>query len=232
MKQGTNALILLLTVSFFCGAVQARNPGQKVKTVGLFEPYQSFPADTEEWSSGVTGLFNENGKFHLKPTSIHFEKGFNDCLSDSVMFLVPNDENCIFIFYPFPACDTVSIDTVNEGKAMEMMPGTCFNFIRNNVGYTFQADGETADGNIKNYTLSFCKKDCRTKQILIARNLIESAIVSILFAGDLDDDGKPDIILNASHHYEYKKIMLFLSSTRENDELLHYEAEIAEWIDC
>jgi hypothetical protein len=232
MKMKTNLLILVLAISFFYSTGQVKNTEQKVETAGLFEPYQSLSVDTEEWNTEFIGLFNENGKFHLKPTSIYFEKGFNDCLSDSVIYLVPNDENCIFLFSFFTGYNTSPIETVNEGKAIEMMPDTYFNFIYNNIEYTFQANGEMDDGNIKNYTLSFCKTDCQTKQNLVTRNLIESTIVSILFIGDLDGDGKPDIILDASHHYEYKKILLFLSSTKENNELLHSEAEMGKWLDC
>jgi hypothetical protein len=128
--------------------------------------------------------------------------------------------------------NTAPIEAVNDGTAIEMIPGTCFDFKYNDIEYTLQAKGETDGSNIKNYALSFCKTDCQTGQILATGELMENTFAKILFIGDIDGDGEPDIILNASHHYEFKRIQLFLSSTKKDNELLHLEAETAKWVDC
>jgi hypothetical protein len=47
----------------------------------------------------------------------------------------------------------------------------------------------------------------------------------ILFAGDLDRDGKLDLLFDTSDHYNLVRPVLFLSGAAEGDELLHAVAE-------
>jgi len=207
---------------------------QKVEVSGFFVPGYRLPLhiDTTSLCTKFIGLFKEDEKFHLKQTEGHYKEEYNDCLEESFIYLIPNEENCIFLFSDFTGYNTLPIDAINGGKEIEMMPGKSFNFNYNNIVYTFQAEGEIAGSDIKNYTLSYAKTDSPTKQTLVIHELIESTVVSILFIGDIDGDGEPDIILNATNHYEFLHIQLFLSSTKKKNELLHLEGEITEWSDC
>jgi hypothetical protein len=54
----------------------------------------------------------------------------------------------------------------------------------------------------------------------------------LLFIGDLDGDGKPDIILDAPSDYENKKIFLFLSSTAKDGKYLRCEAWKFDDLSC
>lgn len=53
----------------------------------------------------------------------------------------------------------------------------------------------------------------------------DDASPRILFAGDLDRDGKLDLLFDASDHYNLVRPVLFLSGAAEGDELLHAVAE-------
>jgi hypothetical protein len=61
---------------------------------------------------------------------------------------------------------------------------------------------------------------------------IEGTSVELLFIGDLDGDGKPDIILNAPSNYENRIIMVFLSSTAKEGDFLKCETQKSDWFDC
>lgn len=56
-------------------------------------------------------------------------------------------------------------------------------------------------------------------------SLGDDASPHLMFAGDLDRDGKLDLIFNATDHYNVSRPVLFLSGAAEDDELLHAVAE-------
>ncbi len=53
----------------------------------------------------------------------------------------------------------------------------------------------------------------------------DDASPGLIFAGDLDRDGKLDLIFDTSDHYNLTRPVLFLSGAAEGDELLHAVAE-------
>lgn len=53
----------------------------------------------------------------------------------------------------------------------------------------------------------------------------DDASPHVIFAGDLDRDGKLDLIFDISNHYNLSHPVLFLSGAAEGDELLHAVAE-------
>lgn len=53
----------------------------------------------------------------------------------------------------------------------------------------------------------------------------DDASPHVLFAGDLDRDGRLDLIFETSDHYNLSHPVLFLSGAAEGDELLHAVAE-------
>ncbi len=56
-------------------------------------------------------------------------------------------------------------------------------------------------------------------------SLGDDASPHLMFAGDLDRDGRLDLIFNATDHYNVSRPVLFLSGAAEGDELLHAVAE-------
>ena len=66
----------------------------------------------------------------------------------------------------------------------------------------------------------------RSEDIADGRMILgNDASPRILFAGDLDRDGKLDLLFDASDHYNLVRPVLFLSGAAEGDELLHAVAE-------
>ena len=53
----------------------------------------------------------------------------------------------------------------------------------------------------------------------------DAASPHLIFAGDLDRDGKLDLLFDTTDHYNLSRPVLFLSGAAEGDELLHAVAE-------
>lgn len=208
---------------------------KNVEVGGIMEPNQGYrslsASNIPDFDDEFVGLFVENEKYRLRLVEITFEEGFSECTNDTILAFIPN-EDCLFLFPYFRGYNTALIKAVDEGRKIEMIPDSHFSFTYNCINYTLQANGEVENSNINNYTLSFCKTDCQTKQILVAHNYMQDAVVTILFIGDLDGDKEPDIILDAADNYENRRIQLFLSSSKQGEELLHLEAENFDWFDC
>ena len=119
--------------------------------------------------------------------------------SDNFPLAFIPDRGCLFLFVNFKDYNKAPIEAIYERYGIDMIPNKHFyyGFDYNGIKYTLQADGEKDDSNIKNYSLTFCKADCQTKQVIVKHKIIQDAMVKVLFIGDLDGDSEPDIILNA-----------------------------------
>jgi hypothetical protein len=227
-RQGT----FQFRVRFVTGPMPLPERGE----IGIYEPYGSVDDGENLNPHEFTALIN-NGIFVLRQIKPRLERVFNDCLSDSTTVIVPErTDKCLFLFSGLGEYyNSGPIKDANNGETIEMTPGRRFDFLYGEVGYTFEAEGETDktdEGHIKNYTLSFGITDEQRRQTLVAHDRTEDAVAKILFIGDIDGDDVPDVILDATHHYEFKRIQLFLSGTKQKEELLHFETEYAAWQDC
>ena len=225
----------MLTIMMLFNSFLSIGQTKQVEVEGIFEPgwgYRGYSISDIESDIKFTGLFAENNVFYLKPIEVGFAEDIVECTGDSALIFIIDEDNCLFLFPHFTGYNEAPIEAINQGERIGMSPNTQFNFTYNQINYTLQADGEMENSNIENYTLTFFRTDCRTKQIIVELDYIQSTEVEILFIGDLDGDGEPDIILNAPNNYENRDIMLFLSSSKQEKELLHLEAEKFDWFDC
>lgn len=208
----------------------------KTEVGAIYEPYCGYRnhslCDVATPDDIFIGLIKENGKYYLKQTEVEYMEGINECTEDSTLTLVPVERNSVFLFSHFEGYNRSPIEAIDEGKEITVLPGNRFDFTHNKTNYTLHAGGELGDSDIQNYTLSFCKEGNPINQTLAAHEYLQSTIVIILFIGDLDGDGEPDIILDSGDNYENRRIRLFLSSTKKENELLHLEAEKFDWFDC
>ena len=229
MKTKILTLMILLSSFLSIGQTKQMEVGAILETTTAYRDYSisDFEKDIK-----FTGLFEENGMFYIKPVDVSFHMDIVDCTGDSALGFWTSDYDCLFLFIDFEGYNDAPIESINRGKEITMSVNEQFNFTCNNINYTLQADGEMEDSDTKNYKLTLSKSDCETKQTIVSHEYIKSTEVTILFIGDIDGDNEPDIILNAPDNYENRWIMLFLSSTKQELELLHLEAEDFNWFDC
>ena len=99
--------------------------------------------------------------------------------------------------------------------------------------YTLRAEGdERTDGyhndywyKVKDYRLYL--SDGKSEQLLTTVSYFDGTSPDILWAGDLDRDGKPDFVLRTAKWYEDERIELYLSSIAKKGELV----KLADYIE-
>ena len=248
----TKILVIVLLLNSFWSIGQTKQAKVEGILEPLVK-YQSSSVLDTELDINYIGLYTKNGTFYLRETEVGFLRGDEEFSydypdSDDLELAFPSDddsftddewysdestvafipsEGCLFLFVNFTGYNKAPFEAIYERYGIDMIPNKHFyySFDYNNIRYTLQADGKKEDSDIKNYSLSFCKGDCQTTQVIFKHELIQDAMIKLLFIGDLDGDSEPDIILNAADNYENRRIMLFLSSLKQGKELLHLAAE-------
>ena len=56
--------------------------------------------------------------------------------------------------------------------------------------------------------------------LVIAKDSFQDAFVELLFVGDIDIDGKLDLIFETKRNYEEKRVILFLSSEADENQII------------
>jgi len=195
------------------------------------------------YQNKLTGLFCKNGDCYLRPAKVSFLYDINDCTQDSELVL---KSDARFLFSNFinynnrkiPSVhlyeDHIYVDSIyNHTKAMP--PNMRFSFTFGKKEYELEAFGEIINNDeseVNNYSLTFSIKGASHRDTIVNMEHINSTFVRLLYIGDLDSDGKPDIILDAPDDYESHHIMLFLSSTVKKENYLRCECEKWDSFDC
>ena len=182
----------------------------------------------------LTGLFYENDAYYLKREKIVLkDEEDNGCGGGPTVALLSKAE---FLFLNFTGYNKNKIPAVHlakDGKAAPPNKKITFDF--GNRQYELTAFGETEKGDdsyVTNYSLVYSIKGAAGKQVIVNIPHIRYTYVRLLFIGDLDGDGEPDIILDAPGDYEELNIMVFLSSTAKKGEYLRLEALLNAQFDC
>ena len=201
-------------VGFYTGDDDYSNESTSDYSLDAYDPSEE---DGDDWDVSTLTFPSDDDD------SFTDDEWYSD---ESTVAFIPS-EGCLFLFVNFTGYNKAPFEAIYERYGIDMIPNKHFyySFDYNNIRYTLQADGKKEDSDIKNYSLSFCKGDCQTKQVIFKHELIQDAMIKLLFIGDLDGDSEPDIILNAADNYENRRIMLFLSSLKQGKELLHLAAE-------
>jgi hypothetical protein len=141
-----------------------------------------------------------------------------------------NKEIPHLIVYGLPNLDGVSVPFYPNFKN-QLMPGESMQ-----IGdYTFKASGKlvkTEYGEkVENYKLILegSKNNQSIKQTIADIPFFDDKMVTFYWAGDLDQDGLPDFLIDLSHKYSYTMPTLFLSSKAEKNQIVNKVAEFSEF---
>ncbi|MBF4486387.1 hypothetical protein [Flavobacterium sp. CSZ] len=187
-------------------------------------------------------LYEDNGEYFLGKADFKIEKGFDECSGDSLQSIISKKKTVVFINYPELKVGKIKSLKIEEDK---IWPKEKLSFTFNNDVYTLRAEGKvlstekrSLDDNkeeiykkVENYKL-FLKTNNGPEKLLLQVETFNDTFVELLFAGDIDNDGKLDFIFGANRDYEETRVMLFLSSKAENEEPVKKVSEIAVQFDC
>lgn len=110
----------------------------------------------------------------------------------------------------------------------EILPGEKVSFTYNGIVYTLYATGDKKkETNSDSYIITSYQlflqvtiNGADRKQLLVSARILDDTMISILFAGDIDGDTIPDLIINTSWHYNVEAPTLYLSKPADKNQLL------------
>jgi hypothetical protein len=193
---------------------------------------------TKKWID----LYEQNGEYYLGKADFKIEKGFDECSGDSLVSVLAKNKSIIFMDLPDLKLGKIKSLKIEEDK---IWPDEKLTFAFNNVNYTLRGEGKvlssemvSTDDNteevfkkVENYKL-YLSTGNTTEKLLLSEESFNDTFVKLIFAGDIDNDGKLDFVFSANRHYEEERVILFLSSKAKSGEAMKRVSEIAVGFDC
>jgi hypothetical protein len=185
-------------------------------------------AEKEKWM----GLFYNRDGYYVSETTITISKAHDEITdeneSDSTgrSVSVNNSDTAILLFSGY-AAKQGKVQTVKLDSGY-VLPGDTVNFSYNGTGYrifatgkrVYEAGGEYFD--LADYKLYFqgTKNGRTVTQTIMIQPKFEETRPTVMFIGDIDGDGIPDLIIDTSYHYNAFVPTLYLSKPASKNELL------------
>ncbi|MNJ91854.1 hypothetical protein D3C87_95090 [compost metagenome] len=191
---------------------------------------------TKEWVE----LYRKNGRYYLEKADYKIEADVDECSGSDTKTIVPKRDAVLLI--SLPNLESGEINAVKIPKK-KIWPKEKTTFRYNGTDYFLRAEGEIIPGeettdpereqfhNVKNYKL-YISTSTIAETLFLEEKSFNDTFVELLFAGDIDRDGKLDFIVGASRDYEEERVILFLSSNAKEGGIVKNVAEIAIQFDC
>lgn len=192
---------------------------------------------TKNW----TDLYEKNGKYYLGKADFKLESAYDECIGDSTKIIESKNKTVLFMDSKELKLGEIKSLKITKKK---IWPKEKISFIFNDVEYFLRAEGKVLSSEkvhtdngleifqvVENYKLYISTNDIPEK-LLLKEDSFNDTFVELLFAGDIDQDGKLDFIFGANRNYEEERVILFLSSKAEKENVVKKVSEIAIQFDC
>lgn len=187
-------------------------------------------------------LYEENGEYYIGEAKFKIEKGFDECAGDSTQIISPENKTVLFIDYPELKTGKVKSLKINKKR---IWPGEKSTLKFDNMSYVLRAEGKvnsqykvhTDDDKeeifkvVEHYRL-YLTVGNNSEHLILTESSFNDTFTELLFAGDIDGDGKLDLIFGSNRNYEEERVILFLSSKAAQGEAVKKVSEIAVQFDC
>lgn len=187
-------------------------------------------------------LYEKNGKYYLGKADFKLESGFSECSGDSTKGIISENKTVLFLDSKELKLGEIKSLKIDKNK---VWPKEKMAFTFNNIDYFLRAEGEILSSfkvhndddkveifhNVKNYKL-YISTSAIPEKLLLKEESFNDTFVELFFAGDIDNDGKLDFIFRANRNYEEERVILFLSSKAEKENVVKKVSEIAIQFDC
>jgi hypothetical protein len=192
--------------------------------------------EVEPYSANYSwmGLFRTDSNYYIAPTRVKLSRDHDPVLDDEGgkktgwTVKTTNKDSALYLISGLSYLQTRAIDTIPLVK-YKLSPGDQIHFVYQGIKYTLYATGNRITQNHKNEFTQLSDYHLYIKattnghnydQELVFVNVFEDALTEILFAGDIDGDNRPDLILNTTNHYNVVRPTLYLSKPAQPGELL------------
>lgn len=173
----------------------------------------------------------------------------DECVGEDVMIIGSKHKNALLFFTPFNGLSE-KIETVLDNQPL--IPAKPLSFKMNGVVYTLSPSGiiyneldeivkedelkKDEEGNypidrIDKYRLTFHSMSSVLSDIF-SSDKMQGVTPRLLWAGDLNNDGLPDMILDMSDFYESKHLYFFLSDKNDKEKPLKKLVDLKVVNDC
>jgi len=197
--------------------------------------------------SDLYGLHvGKNESFIFKVQNPEFEVIEDSGCGLGDLLLVLPEYSSLTFFSGLPSYNMEKQKTVLKGSKVNEDGEIYISFYPNlniNEEYAFSFNGEKYvlyattredDESLEayDYRIFLRKESDKTTQLLTHIEQLEHGKPTVCFAGDIDGDGKLDLLIDESRNYEHYKMKLFLSSFAEEGEFVKAVAAQEEWNGC
>ncbi len=192
---------------------------------------------TKEW----TDLYQKNGKYYLGKADFTIEDGYSECSGDSTKTIEMKTKTLLLIKNPDLKQGEISAVKLSKTK---IWPGQKMSFKFKDLTYQLRAEGDvissykvhTDNGEelfqeVKNYKL-YISAEGIPESLFLTEESFNDTFTELLFIGDIDRDGKPDLVVRSNRNYEEERALLLLSSEAEKGHIVGKSGEIAIQFDC
>lgn len=192
---------------------------------------------------------SQTGKWLIAKAELKISYGRDECVGEDVMIIKSKHEGAILFFTPFEGLSE-NPQTVLENKML--IPGMQVDFKMNDKNYSLSPSGTLYDDEektisaaqlpkdsegaiyipqIKKFSLSFDLDNAKSYSIAEVEEM-QSVNPKIIWAGDLNGDNLPDMILDLSDFYESRHLYFFLYDKNDPEKPLKKIADLQVVNDC
>ncbi len=191
----------------------------------------------------------KTGQWKIEKSKPVISYGRDECVGEDVMIIRATKENSIMFITAF---EGMMENPATAFEAMSIFPDHNLKFSFRGKDYQLSPIGsyidneghimtsasvqemneiDLGDTQIDDYMLSFSAPEDVTYNIATIPQMI-GVTPSVIWAGDMNEDGLPDLVLSLSNFYEAVHVYLFLSDKNDTQKPLKKAADLDVQNDC
>lgn len=179
------------------------------------------------------GLFKNGNKYSFSETNIAIKHAYDAVLdedeSQQTGWEVDTTikDTCVVLVERLPGFKNKNVESVHTPQ--NIFPQEDFEFQFQGTQYKLSATGkkkkEHPDSNwwvVSDYKLYLTTlvDGKEMTELLTAKKSFDDQMIKIIFAGDLDGDGKLDLVIDTASHYNVSSLTLYLSKSGERSRII------------
>ena len=214
-------LLLLVSWFFLSSSLAQSTSGGELARTGEFYADMVSVESGEVW----LGLYQIGDEYELRSTTLVVNEGVTVMGMDGKEVQTDQPTEPLFLVRGLEELQPGKVETMSHDFKF-LYPGETNNFrSASGIYYVLIASGEAVlryyEAIIEKYTLTLYESSSRRTQTLVNFDVsIDGAGPGLVWAGDLDKDGKADLYMQVSRHYAYVDFVLFLSSAANDEEIV------------
>lgn len=237
IKQGTLTATAVWAACLLGGTAQAQGlPGRgnvELLLAGQYRKSDGYPqVKGREWNE----LYKDTatGRWAVGSSRPKVARGRDECVGEDVLIVQPMHEQALVLFTPFAGWMREPVTSVEEqpvfpyhplafglgGQHYELVPQGQVADAEGRALTPADVKGRPLDGleyaRITDYRLLMRMPDGQLHE-LAAVEAMDAVTPMVLWAGDINADGLPDLLLDLRDSYESRHVVLYLSDAAHRD---------------